>query len=157
MKQSFQKYIQFQAPKSMSLNQTVSGYANGNQLLQCEHQTKIFLNSLKKGNILLSGRGGKFFLLIKRIIFKKQLSKTDFPFRFCKIWLQNTLWHKNGHLLSCLVLSCFFVFFAIFFPRFDLLFQGKRKGVVLADTLELRFRRAGGAYPCFSKPKHPLY
>ena len=33
----------------------------------------------------------------------------------------------------------------------------KGKGAVLADTLELRFRRAGGAYPRFSKPKHPLY
>ena len=30
----------------------------------------------------------------------------------------------------------------------------KGEGAVLADTLELRFRRAGAAYPRFSKPKH---
>ena len=48
-----------------------------------------------------------------RIIFKKELSKTDLPFRFCKIGLRYTLFifgRKNGRLLL-LLFCCNFVRF----------------------------------------------
>ena len=48
------------------------------------------------------------FRLVERIILKRKLSKTDLPFRFCKIGLRNTLFIfgiKNGRLL----LFCLFV------------------------------------------------
>ena len=49
------------------------------------------------------------FQLVARIIFKKELSKTDLPFKFCKIGLKNTLFifgRKNGRLLFCLLQLC---------------------------------------------------
>ena len=41
--------------------------------------------------------------------FQKKLSKTDLPFRFCKIGLKNTLFifgRKNGRLLLFVVVCC---------------------------------------------------
>ena len=41
--------------------------------------------------------------------FKKNLSKTDLPFKFCKIGLKNTLFifgRKNGRLLLLFVVCC---------------------------------------------------
>ena len=46
------------------------------------------------------------FRLVRRIIFKNHLFKTDVPFRFCKIGLRNTLFifgRKNGRLFVCFV------------------------------------------------------
>ena len=83
---------------------------------------------LKKGKIAQWGRGVNsiliiwrnmifpwwhLFRLIKRIIFKKKLSKTDLPFRFCKIrgnWAPKLKYFiyfsaKNGCLFVVLVLQ----------------------------------------------------
>ena len=49
--------------------------------------------------------------------FQKNVSKTDFPFRFCKIGLRNILFifgRKNGRLFCLFV--CFALFVAMLFP-----------------------------------------
>ena len=47
--------------------------------------------------------------LVKRIIFKKNLSKTDLPFRFCKIGLKNTLFIFGKKMVVCCCLLLFVV------------------------------------------------
>ena len=49
------------------------------------------------------------------MIFKKKLSETDLPFKFCEIGLKNTLFifgRKNGRLLF--VVCCLFVVCLLF-------------------------------------------
>ena len=66
--------------------------------------------------------------LVERIIFKKKLSKTDLPFKFCKIGLKNTLFifgRKNGRLLFVVVVVVVVV--CCNFVRFWLTFFYKLK------------------------------
>ena len=58
-------------------------------------QDQCFKKPFKNSKRLQSGRGVNWILinilrfrLIKRIIFKRKLSKTDLSFRFCKIGLK---------------------------------------------------------------------
>ena len=56
------------------------------------------------------------FRLIERIIFTKKLSKTDLPFRFCKIGPKTTFfyfWQKNGRLFVLLQLCPILTFFKL--------------------------------------------
>ena len=59
--------------------------------------------------------------LVERIIFKKNLSKMDLPFKFCKIGLKNTLFifgRKNGRSLFVVVVVCLLQFFVRFWLTF---------------------------------------
>ena len=56
-------------------------------------------------------------------LFQKKLSKTDLPFKFCKIGLKNTLFifgRKNGRLLLLFVVCC--LLFVATLSDFGLLF-----------------------------------
>ena len=56
---------------------------------------------------------------------KKNLSKTDHPFKFCKIGLKNTLFifgRKNGRLLLFVVVCCCCLLFVATLSDFGLLF-----------------------------------
>ena len=58
--------------------------------------------------------------------FQKKLSKTDLPFKFCKIGLKNTLFifgRKNGHLLLFVVVCCNFVRFWLTFFLIEALIE----------------------------------
>ena len=81
-------------------------------------------NFLKKKNFLLSGIS---FNSSRGSFFKKNLSKTDHPFKFCKIGLKNTLFIFGRKMvvccLFCFVLFCFVV--CCNFVRFWLTFFWK--------------------------------
>ena len=74
-----------------------------------DHHFAFLTNLLKRQNFLLSAI---LFSSSKESISKKKLSKTDLPFRFCKIGLRNTLFifgRKNGRLLFCLLVVRFWL------------------------------------------------
>ena len=67
-----------------------------------DHHFAFLTNFLKRQNFLLSDI---LFGSSRGSFSKKDLSKTDLPFRFCKIGLRNTLFifgRKNGRLLFVL-------------------------------------------------------
>ena len=64
----------------------------------------LFFKTLKKGKILQSGKGGKldFDHNFAILTILPKLSKTDLPFRFCKIELRNIyFWQKKWSFVVC--------------------------------------------------------
>ena len=70
-----------------------------------DHHFGFLTNFLKRYNFLLGG----ILFGSSRGSFSKKLSKTDLPFKFCKIGLKNTLFifgRKNGRLLFVVCCCC---------------------------------------------------
>ena len=85
-----------------------------------------FLKPFLKGKILRSGESerGKFDF-DHYFASKKNLSKTDLPFKFCKIGLKNTLFISGRKMVVCcfvVLLFCFVVLFVATLSDFGLLF-----------------------------------
>ena len=96
--------------------------------------------------------------LVERIIFKKNLYKTDLPFKFCKIGLKNTLFifgRKNGRLL---LFVCLFVclLFVATLSDFGLLFFLIEAFVELRKML-LRKKLYHARFGNCSTPKVPRF
>ena len=82
-----------------------------------DHHFAFLTNLLKRQNFLLSAI---LFSSSKGSISKKNLSKTDLPFRFCKIGLRNTLFIFVRKKWSFVV--CLFVCFVAALSDFGLFF-----------------------------------
>ena len=87
-----------------------------------DHYFAFLTNFLKIENFLLNGI---WFSSSRGSFSKKNLSKTDLPFKFCKIGLKNTLFISGRKMVVCcfvVLFCCFVVLFIATLSDFGLLF-----------------------------------
>ena len=118
-----------------------------------DHYFAILTNFLKRQHFLLSGI---WFGSSKGSFSKKKLSKTDLPFKFCKIGLKNTLFifgRKNGRLLFVCLFVClllqFLSDFGLLFLKIEALIE-LRKMLLRKKLYHVRFGNC-------STPKVPRF